>query len=99
MSIPVACTSCKKLKPDDQFYKNPFKKNGLESHCKECVLKRKAKKYKAKSSQKKKTKQLRLLKRVNVLDTSSCTLQESWINRPASKDRFELIALILKELT
>lgn len=98
MSLQAVCTCCKKLKSADQFYKNSSKKNGLESNCKECVLERKAKKYKVKKMQKKKTKYLRLLKRVNVLDTNSCTLQESWINRPASKDRFEMLSIILKEL-
>lgn len=92
------CVKCKSDKKEIDFYKNPSKKNGLESHCKECVLRRKANKYKAKTQQKKKTKYLRLLKKVNVLDPNSCTLQESWINRPASKDRFEMLSIILKEL-
>lgn len=92
------CSRCNCLKDERSFYKNKMKLNGLESQCKECVLKRKANKYKVKTQQKKKTKYLRLLKRVNVLDTNSCTLQESWINRPASKDRFEMLSIILKEL-
>lgn len=95
----VVCTSCHKDKTCDQFYKNKQKENGLESQCKDCVLKRKAKKYKAKIQQNKKTKQLRLLKRVNVLDPASCTLNEKWINRPQSADRIETIKKIFEELS
>lgn len=94
----IECSNCHGFKPHDQFYKNKFKKNGLESHCKECILIRKAKKYKIESKVKKKTKYLRRCKRVKVLEVGDCTFEEQWIIRP-SKDEFclekEFIGIVL----
>jgi hypothetical protein len=97
MTSLIQCSKCLKHKSPDQFYKNKQKINGHESQCKECVLFRKARKYNVKKQIEKKTKCLRLLKRVNVLEPSSCTLNEIWINRPASKYRDETIKKIFEE--
>ncbi len=70
----------------------------MENLIEETRLKEEAK-AKAKKQQDKKTKQLRLLKRVNVLDPASCTLNEKWINRPQSTDRIETIKKIFEELS
>lgn len=32
----VECTCCKKTKRREDFSPNPYKKNGLQSHCREC---------------------------------------------------------------
>jgi len=29
------CTTCKKELPDEMFYKNKFKKSGLQDHCRD----------------------------------------------------------------
>lgn len=76
------CTHCLKTKGKDDFYKNPKKINGLESHCKECVLKRKANKYKKTKRTNKDTKSLKPLKRNNVFVIDQCTFNNILINRP-----------------
>lgn len=86
--MKIRCKKCGDNKESDQFYKNTKKLNGLESHCKSCVLTRKAKRYKAISKAKLKTKQLRLHKNVHVIDVEECTFQEVLINRPCSKNEY-----------
>lgn len=39
------CTKCGKVKPISEFGKNKSKKDGLQSHCKECVREYKKKHY------------------------------------------------------
>lgn len=80
------CRCCLATKDAFEFYKNPKKANGLESHCKACVLERKKKKYTSSSKTKKKNKRLRLLKKVNVLDVENCTFCEVLITRPKECD-------------
>jgi hypothetical protein len=98
MKNEFLCTKCGILKDATLFYKNPLKKNGLESQCKECVIKRKLKKYKETTQKLKKTKEMRRLKKVKVLEISDCTFEEQWIIRP-SKDEFcfekEFIGIVL----
>lgn len=90
----IKCSKCGLQKEPHQFYRNLKKKNGLESNCKACVLERKNKKYTVVSKNRKKSKQLRLCKKVKVLDVVECTFQEVLINRP---EQFESMN-ILKEL-
>lgn len=40
------CCKCGIHKSSNEFYKNNSKRDGLESHCKECVNRKKAKRYK-----------------------------------------------------
>lgn len=91
--MQVICVSCKLAKTSNDFYRNKMKLNGLESHCKACVLKRKFKKYKQTKIISKKTKLLRLQSKVRVLDVAQCTFDERLINRPLS----ELSNNVLKE--
>ena len=42
----VVCTKCKMDKPEEQFFKDPRKRNGLCSHCKQCRYKDKIKRRK-----------------------------------------------------
>ena len=39
------CNKCGERKNHIEFYKNVSKRDGLESHCKECVNQKKAKRY------------------------------------------------------
>lgn len=80
--LTYKCSKCGTCKEPHHFYKNLKKKNGLESNCKSCVLKRKSKRYSTSSKIKKKNKRLRSCKRVNVLDVENCTFCEVLINRP-----------------
>lgn len=80
------CAKCLTDKARSEFYQNIKKVNGLESHCKQCVLQRKAKKYEAITKTKRKTKQLRLHKNINVIDVEECTFHEVLINRPQNSE-------------
>ena len=89
--MKVKCNKCGVEKTPHDFYKNNKKLNGLESHCKACVLKRKGKRYESLTKAKRKTKQLRLHKKVNVLDVEECTLSEHLIIRPTQSDVNDLL--------
>lgn len=91
------CTRCLIFKEASFFYKNGKKLNGLESLCKECVLKRKNKKYAQVKFTQQKTKRLRLLKKVNVLDVNSCTFKDNFNNKDFTCDQ-ELVKEMIEEL-
>lgn len=88
------CAKCLVHKLADDFYKNSLKRNGLESHCKTCVLKRKSKKYKQTKITLKKSKLLRAHRKVKVLDVQRCTFKAVLINRPSESE----VSNALKEL-
>ncbi len=92
------CSKCGQTKNENDFYKNTKKLNGLESNCKECVIKRKLKRYKEQSQLKKKTKYLRRCKKVKVLEVDDCTFEEQWIIRPSQVEfclEKEFIGIVL----
>ncbi len=87
--MKIRCQKCRNDKEPYEFYKNIKKLNGLESHCKSCVLARKAKKYKALTKAKKRTKLLRSHSKINVVDVEECTFNEVLINRPTNCEAYD----------
>lgn len=87
--MKIKCKKCEKQKESYEFYKNIKKSNGLESHCKSCVLVRKAKKYEVLAKTKKRTKLLRSHSKINVLNVEECTFNEVLINRPINCEIYE----------
>lgn len=77
------CSKCGLLKEAEYFYKNYAKKNGLESNCKECVLERKAKKYKMKVEIKKRKK----INPSKVIDIGAFRLREEFIKRDEDEEQ------------
>ena len=91
------CSHCKINRPSNEFYKNSKKKNGLESRCRQCVLAVKSIKYRKVKNTQLKNKQLRLHKKVNVIDVNNCTFLSTFINS-SNEQQNKILTSIAEEL-
>jgi hypothetical protein len=89
-SVPqIICTKCKQSRDETDFHRNKNKKNGRESHCRECISTGKATAYQAKVRRQRELEQRR--KRTNVLEVNQFEVVE--IYQPFEKDSIESIIM------
>lgn len=74
------CPKCKLPKSTEDFDRNKAKKSGRESHCKDCVSKRKAENYRAKILAK--ACQERRRRKTKVLNVAEFDINEFYIEQP-----------------
>ncbi len=92
--MSVICSKCDQSKEKSEFYKNSRKRNGLESHCKDCILKKKKDRYVIKMNTKKKNRVMRNREGVRVMDLSLCTVETYLITRPRNIEQVGLEGVV-----
>jgi len=88
------CSACQKKKSHKDFYRNHRKRNGIESHCKVCVLEKKKGRYTTTKKLKQRATKYRGNKNIRVLNILSCTLHETHIKESSKVSQIELEEIV-----